>query len=558
MGIWGQHRVWGTLFVFLFIIFIGFSFTNCNVTIEAIVSDGSTDTEDEADGFTNNGDDSSTTGEEVDDLEEEEDDDDDDDAEDEAEDEGEDEGEDEVEDEEIPETEPSFMWFHVTSTGDSIFLRWTEPAAIGGPTDNKVLIRRLASSVDCPTEESGTLVYNGSEQVFEDTTVTTDQTYCYKIWFDNDGYEFPIIGSVTEGTAFTDNGPAALLFHNQTTGAFYEWRLSVDGLYKSIGLVLNQTENTISSDAWSFEGMAELDDAVDEDLQEDVYPKDIVWRKNSTGALYYWLLNGDGTQQSSGPILVSGEEYPVAESWVIKGYADLNPGETTGKDYYNDIIWQNDAGYLYYWLLEATEEGIEVLGTCDSNGQNPGSSTYLCVGLMYPDPVSTDSWTLVAAGNLLGGDADPEAEVLWQSLSTGGIYIWELDSEGIYGDSVMVIEALGENWSIIKVIDFNFDGNSDVLLKNTSTNTYYIMFLDSDGDIDTTQIVYESAIPSTYSVVGVADIDGDGLSRDIIWQNSSTGALTVWFLNADGTRHSYETIIESMSLDWAIKASPEY
>jgi hypothetical protein len=551
MGNWGQYRAWSALII-LFILFIGVFFTSCEVTIESLTVETGTDTEDNADGITNNGDDSSSTDEEDDPSSSFEDDYD-------AASEEEDDEDDSEEEEETPEeTEPDFMWLHVASTGDSIFLRWTDPAEIGGPVDSSVYVRRSASET-CPTTASGTLVYNGTDQVFEDTTVTAEQTYCYKIWFDNDGYESPIIGGITEGTAYTDDGIAALLFHNQSTGAFYEWRLGVDGMYKSVGPVINETESSISPAAWSFEGMAELDDAVDEDLQENIYPKDIVWRNTTTGAPYYWLLNGDGTRQSSGPILVDGEELAVADSWTIIGFADLNPGETAGKDYYNDIIWQNDSGYIYYWLLEATENGIELLETCDGNGQNPGSSTNQCIGLMYPDAIP-DSWTLVKTGNLLGGDADPEAEILLQSNSTGSIYIWELDEDGLYDEGVMVLDSPGTQWSIIDVIDFDFDfdDNADILLKNTSTDYYYISFLDSDGDIITTQMVYASAMPSTYSVVGIADVNGDAVSRDLIWQNSSTGGLYVWFLNADGTRNSYDVILESLSLDWDIKASPEY
>ncbi len=93
---------------------------------------------------------------------------------------------------------------------------------------------------------------------------------------------------------------------------------------------------------------------------------DLVWQNQSTGQLYYWLMNG--TVYVSSDFLYNGAA--VDTNWKIAGVFDIN---SDGKP---DLIWQNQStGQLYYWLM---------------NGVTMQSNDYLYNGT----PVDTN-WKIV-------------------------------------------------------------------------------------------------------------------------------------------------------------------
>ena len=72
---------------------------------------------------------------------------------------------------------------------------------------------------------------------------------------------------------------------------------------------------------------------------------DLIWQNQSTGQLYYWLMNG--TAYVSSDYLYNGQA--VDTNWKIVGIGDFN-GD--GKP---DLVWQNQStGQIYYWLMNGT------------------------------------------------------------------------------------------------------------------------------------------------------------------------------------------------------------
>ena len=77
------------------------------------------------------------------------------------------------------------------------------------------------------------------------------------------------------------------------------------------------------------------------DFNADGKP-DLIWQNQATGQLYYWLMNGVALQSSG--YLNNGQA--VDTNWKIVGIGDFN---ADGKP---DLIWQNQStGQLYYWLM---------------------------------------------------------------------------------------------------------------------------------------------------------------------------------------------------------------
>jgi hypothetical protein len=456
--------------------------------------------------------------------------------------------------------EENFLRLHVASisaTPNYIMLRWNPPSETGGPSDERVYIRR-ADGQTCPDESGGTLVYHGTDQTYNDADAVDGQEYCYRIWYDRGGYEDPPVGGVIQATAYADAGDAAIIWHNQTTGGLYEWRLGNDGARKSYGQIIPQN---VSPTSWEITGLVDLDGAR-EDLIEGqyMYTKDIVWRHKTTGNLYYWLMNVDGTMKDAGSITNAGSPVSLSSAWQIVGLAQLNPGTGDGHDGHGDIVFYNTSTrYMYYWLLERTDDGISIKQTCDEHGHNPDCEdcTHACGGKIS-DTALSSAWSVVAVGNLLGGDTDPEAEIMFRSSSTGTVVMWLLDDKGEYASNVTVIDGMSTSRRLEAVTDISMDGNADIIWRYS--NKVYVSLLDGKGIVAETKLVSDTEIPpSTWDFEGIAAVDGLSEYKDIIWRRKTgTYGLYGWRLGPGEMLADTYTIVSSIGSTWQISELLQY
>ncbi len=79
------------------------------------------------------------------------------------------------------------------------------------------------------------------------------------------------------------------------------------------------------------------------------------------------------------------------------------------------------------------------------------------------------------------------------------------------------------NWKIVGVGDFDGNGTSDILWRNSISGENSIW---NDGD-NTSVTTLANLGDQNWKVVGTGDYNGDGQS-DILWRNSSTGENSIW------------------------------
>ncbi|MBF0247943.1 MAG: VCBS repeat-containing protein, partial [Alphaproteobacteria bacterium] len=97
--------------------------------------------------------------------------------------------------------------------------------------------------------------------------------------------------------------------------------------------------------------------------------------------------------------------------------------------------------------------------------------------------------------------------------------------------------TLGTNWSSydmkdIEALDFDGDGDKDIVFSSWNGSTYDISLASNDGSGNFT--ITSTGISTAYQRFEVADLNGDGL-KDIVLAQSGTTASPVYFQASGGT-----------------------
>jgi FG-GAP-like repeat/Fibronectin type III domain len=100
--------------------------------------------------------------------------------------------------------------------------------------------------------------------------------------------------------------------------------------------------------------------------------------------------------------------------------------------------------------------------------------------------------------------------------------------------------------------DFNGDGKDDILWRQSSTGAV-TLWLMNGGTIQSSAGGW--VVSSDWAIQGVGDFNGDGKS-DILWRNTTTGAVTIWFMNG-GAVHS-QGMPGTVSSDWVIQGVGDF
>jgi hypothetical protein len=133
--------------------------------------------------------------------------------------------------------------------------------------------------------------------------------------------------------------------------------------------------------------------------------------------------------------------------------------------------------------------------------------------------VVPSNWTILGDSNNGGGG------ILWQD-SAGDLAVWQVQAGHVTGSFGLGTVPASSGWSVQGVGDFGGTGSLDILWRNSTSGAVAIWFINNNQVQSTASL---GAVPSTWSIAQTGDYNGDGMS-DILWIDN-TGNVAIWFMN---------------------------
>jgi hypothetical protein len=299
---------------------------------------------------------------------------------------------------------------------------------------------------------------------------------------------------------------------------------------------------------------------------------DILWLNNN-GTLTDWLGTGTGAFNSNNTSAVTSGP---------SGFAVAGTGDFNG-DGRVDILWRNGSGFLTDWLANANGGFVDnsanaatgaagstfhVVGTGDFNGDGRADLLFRNSTGLVTDWLASanggftennahaatgaadNSWAVVGTGDFNGDGVD---DILWRN-NAGIVTDWlGIPNGGFVENNANAATGAADNsWTVVGTGDFNGDGISDILWRNSSGLLTDWLGTSSGGFVENNTNAVNGAADNSWQVVAVGDYNGDAID-DILWRNAS-GIVTNWLGTANGGfTTNANHFVASVSTDWHVQ-----
>jgi hypothetical protein len=201
------------------------------------------------------------------------------------------------------------------------------------------------------------------------------------------------------------------------------------------------------------------------------------------------------------------------------------------------VLLETATGAARYWLMNGVTRASEL----------PVS------------PATPASGYRLAATDDFNGDQ--RTDLVFQNLATTGAEFWFMRNNARIGSAVAATGAPppGANWYLAAAADFNADGWPDILWRNTSTQKLSIWTMNGTARLGTLTPVPDQAVDGNWAVVAALDYDKDG-DTDLLWYNSTSGKIVLWWMNASVQRVTggFTTPTNAGDNNWKVVASGDY
>jgi hypothetical protein len=295
---------------------------------------------------------------------------------------------------------------------------------------------------------------------------------------------------------------------------------------------------------------------------------DILWRDtNGDVGMWQLSLNTGGFQQQTGKISV--QQYStignVAQQWSVVGQRDF---AGNGK---NAVLWRDTSGDLAQWQMNGAvidnvasytplPSNYSVVGTgqFNANGMgdilvsdNTGDLSIVFMNgtsILAVKPVQKLPTGWVVAGS------DNRGAIFLRNMTTGDVGVWligcTLSSTTCAPVNTAVFTGVPLTEQIVGIGDFDGNGSSDILWKDTSNNVgMWLMEINSQS-IHIKQGTNFGVITGGWSVAATGDFNGTGMA-DVLWIDT-LGNVAAWTM--DGTSISSVVNLGNVGTTWQVQS----
>jgi hypothetical protein len=308
---------------------------------------------------------------------------------------------------------------------------------------------------------------------------------------------------------------------------------------------------------------------------------------NNASYVYNFLMlpNGDVLSTNQGPNVrlyapANQNNYPASwqpiVSWapdcvrpggtyVLSGFQlnGLSHGAAYGDDYQSNTnfplvkIVNNSTGHVFYGKTFTTfnlsarsvaPNSMETTSFTAASTTENGASTLYVIANGIPSAgtaIDVDNLLCPATTSLASTHDfffNGNSDILWRNTN-GTVAMWEMYLGNAFQTGVL--GTVPNNWFITGQRDFNGDGNAD-LLWDDGAGDLAIWFMNG---LQVSSTAALGNVSTNWTVYGTGDLNGDG-KGDLLWRDSSTGTVAIWFMN--GAQIASTATLGQVPNNWTI------
>lgn len=252
----------------------------------------------------------------------------------------------------------------------------------------------------------------------------------------------------------------------------------------------------------------------------------IVWHSDARQAKVQYFAPVQGSPSESVIALYSS----TTPGWRIVAFADFDGNG------WPDVVWQSDS---------TRQTTIHFFG---------GDSGTTMLGWAYLTSNSNPGWRVAIVADF---NADGHPDLVWQNDTTRQVTVHYYG--GTKGTTLLGWAWLNSSgspgWTVVGAADLDRNGVLDLVWQQDSAHAATVNYYGGPTGTTIVDWAWLSNSKPEWRIAGLADFNGDD-APDVVWQNESTGQVTVNYLSgATGTTLSGWAWLEPSTTAWRVAAT---
>ncbi|MBP7864493.1 MAG: FG-GAP repeat protein [Acidobacteria bacterium] len=145
---------------------------------------------------------------------------------------------------------------------------------------------------------------------------------------------------------------------------------------------------------------------------------------------------------------------------------------------------------------------------------------------------------------------DGRTDILWRNTATGDAVVWMMN--GAAPTSTRPLPLVDPVWFLTATGDFDGDGAADLLWCHSGAGYLSVWFMDGTAVRETRPV---SSVPVEWRVAAAPDLDADG-KCDILWRHASNGSNAVWYM--DGAAVTGSAALPAVDTAWELTSAADF